>query len=72
MADTNTSVLKKLQELDGRCLEIAQQINNPEIASDPNKLIPLSKELRILKMVQSPPMSMAPTPIYRVWADQIL
>ncbi|MBL7215303.1 MAG: peptide chain release factor 1 [Phycisphaerae bacterium] len=44
MADTNTSVLKKLKELDGRCLEIEQQINTPQIASDPNKLIPLSKE----------------------------
>ena len=44
MADTNASVLKKLKELDGRCLEIQAQINNPEIASDPKKLIPLSKE----------------------------
>lgn len=44
MADVNASVLKKLKELDGRCLEITQQINNPEIASDPHKLIPLSKE----------------------------
>jgi peptide chain release factor 1 len=44
MADTNTSVLRKLKELDGRCQEITQQINNPEIASDPHKLIPLSKE----------------------------
>jgi peptide chain release factor 1 len=44
MADTNTSVLNKLKELDGRCREIEQQINNPAVASDPNKLIPLSKE----------------------------
>lgn len=44
MADTNASVLKKLKELDGRCLEIQAQINTPEIASDPKKLIPLSKE----------------------------
>lgn len=44
MSDTNTSVLDKLNELDGRCLEIERQINDPQIASDPNKLIPLSKE----------------------------
>jgi len=44
MSDTNTSVLKKLKELDKRCLEIEQQINDPQIASNPNKLIPLSKE----------------------------
>jgi peptide chain release factor 1 len=44
MADVNASVLKKLKELDSRCLEIQEQINDPAIASDPNKLIPLSKE----------------------------
>jgi len=44
MSDTNTAVLKKLAELDARCVEINQQICNPEIASDPTKLIPLSKE----------------------------
>ena len=44
MSDANTSVLKKLEELDGRCVDIVNQINDPAIASDPNKLIPLSKE----------------------------
>ena len=44
MSDTNTSVLNKLKELNERCLEIEQQINTPEIACDPNKLIPLTKE----------------------------
>lgn len=44
MADTNASVLNKLKELDGRCREIEQQINDPQISGNPNKLIPLSKE----------------------------
>ena len=44
MSDTNTAVLKKLAELDARCVEINQQICNPEIAADPIKLIPLTKE----------------------------
>ncbi|MHC4552614.1 MAG: peptide chain release factor 1 [Planctomycetota bacterium] len=44
MSDANTAVLRKLGELDGRCAEIAEQINDPEVASDPNKLIPLTKE----------------------------
>ncbi len=44
MSDANTSVLNKLEELDGRCVAIADQINDPAIASDPKKLIPLSKE----------------------------
>ncbi|MEN8127386.1 MAG: peptide chain release factor 1 [Planctomycetota bacterium] len=44
MSDTNTAVLKKLAELDGRCVEIDAQISNPEIASDANKLVPLTKE----------------------------
>ncbi len=44
MSQAKTAVLKKLEELDGRCLEIANQINDPAIACDSNKLIPLSKE----------------------------
>ncbi len=44
MSQANTAVLKKLEELDLRCVQIAAQINDPAIASDPNKLIPLSKE----------------------------
>jgi peptide chain release factor 1 len=44
MADTSTSVLNKLAELDARCLEIDQQISQPEIAADANKLVPLTKE----------------------------
>ena len=44
MSDANTAVLRKLAELDARCVEINQQICDPEIAQDVNKLIPLSKE----------------------------
>ena len=44
MPDANTAVLKKLAELDARCVEINQQICDPEIAQDMNKLVPLSKE----------------------------
>ena len=44
MSDANTAVLNKLAELDARCVEINRQICDPEIAADPTKLIPLSKE----------------------------
>ena len=44
MSDTNTAVLKKLAELDARCIEINQQICDPELSQDSNKLIALSKE----------------------------
>ncbi|MCE5187503.1 MAG: peptide chain release factor 1 [Planctomycetaceae bacterium] len=44
MADTNTPVLNKLQQLSARCAEIEQQLNDPAICSDVSKLIPLNKE----------------------------
>ncbi|OQY07624.1 MAG: peptide chain release factor 1 [Planctomycetales bacterium 4572_13] len=44
MSDTNTAVLKKLAELDARCVEINKQICDPDIAANPAKLIPLTKE----------------------------
>ena len=44
MSDTNTAVLNKLAELDARCVEIDQQISDPAIAADANKLVPLTKE----------------------------
>ena len=49
MADQNDNLLAKLDELDARYNEIESQINDPEVASDPNKLIPLSKEQGKLK-----------------------
>ena len=44
MADQNSSLLEKLEALDQRCVEIDRQISDPAVASDPNKLIPLTKE----------------------------
>ncbi|MHC5163331.1 MAG: PCRF domain-containing protein, partial [Planctomycetota bacterium] len=44
MSDANTAVLRKLSELDARCVDIDRQICDPEIAQDANKLIPLTKE----------------------------
>ncbi|MHC5138701.1 MAG: peptide chain release factor 1 [Planctomycetota bacterium] len=44
MSDANTAVLRKLSELNARCVEIDRQICDPEIAQDANKLIPLTKE----------------------------
>jgi peptide chain release factor 1 len=44
MSDPNAAVLKKLEELDARCIEIDQQISDPEIAANANVLVPLTKE----------------------------
>ena len=51
MIEENTNLIAKLDALDKRYSEIAEQINDPAVSTDPNKLIPLSKEqgkLRIL------------------------
>lgn len=44
MADVLDSLIAKLDELEGKYSEIESQLNDPEVASDINKLIPLSKE----------------------------
>ncbi len=44
MAEQKDTVLAKLDEIEARYSEIEKQIAKPEIASDPAKLIPLSKE----------------------------
>lgn len=44
MVEQNDSVLAKLDEIEARYCEIETQIADPEIASDPAKVIPLSKE----------------------------
>jgi peptide chain release factor 1 len=44
MVEQKDSILAKLDEIEGRYSEIEEQISKPEIASDPAKLIPLSKE----------------------------
>lgn len=44
MVEQNDSVLAKLDEMESRYCEIEKLISDPEIASDPAKVIPLSKE----------------------------
>jgi len=44
MADKNDSLLAKLDEIEARFNEIEQQISDPEVSSNTNKLIALSKE----------------------------
>ena len=44
MADNNDSLLAKLDEIEARFNEIEQQISDPEVSSNTNKLIALSKE----------------------------
>ncbi len=51
MVDQNETILVKLSQIDARYREIEQQIATPEIASDPNKLIALSKEQGKLKAI---------------------
>ncbi len=49
MAQNNENLIKKLDELDARYSEIDRLISDPEVASNPNKLIALSKEQGKLK-----------------------
>lgn len=49
MAQEKDSFLVKLDELDGRYAEIDAQLSDPEIASNIDKVIPLSKEQAKLK-----------------------
>jgi len=44
MAENQDNFFKKLDEIEARYDEIEQQIFQPEISSDPKKLIPLTKE----------------------------
>jgi peptide chain release factor 1 len=51
MSDTNTAVLKKLQEIDGRYAELEAQLNDPAINMDSNKVIAISKEMGKIKVL---------------------
>jgi peptide chain release factor 1 len=51
MSDTNTAVIKKLDELDGRFVELEKQLNDPAINMDSNKVIAISKEMGKLRSV---------------------
>ncbi len=44
MADNTDSLLVKLDEIDARFSEIDKLISDPEVASNTNRLIALSKE----------------------------
>lgn len=51
MSEEKNSFLNKLSQMQKRYEEIQQQISNPDIASDPDKLIPLTKEQGKLKSI---------------------
>lgn len=51
MADQIDNLLLKLEELDGRYLEIDRQISDPAVASDLAKYVPLAKEQGKLKSI---------------------
>ena len=44
MSETNSALIKKLEELDGRFAELEKQLNDPAITTDSAKLIAISKE----------------------------
>jgi peptide chain release factor 1 len=51
MSDTNTTVIKKLDELDGRYAELEKQLCDPAVNMDSTKVIAISKEQGKLKSV---------------------
>jgi len=51
MSQQDNSLLAKLDELDERYIEIERQISAPDVASDADKFIPLSKEQGKLKPI---------------------
>jgi len=51
MADNKDSILAKLDEIEARFSEIEEQISEPDIASNPAKLIALSKEQGKLRAI---------------------
>ena len=53
MTEQNESLLAKLDQIDARYSEIDNQIAQPEIATDPTRLVALSKEQGKLKAIVS-------------------
>ncbi len=51
MSEQNKTLLEKLEGIDENYCDIEKKINDPEIASDPNKIIPLTKEQAKLKPI---------------------
>ncbi len=53
MSQDNSSIIRKLDELDSRYAELERQISDPAIATDVNKVVPLSKEQGKLRPIVS-------------------
>jgi peptide chain release factor 1 len=53
MSETDSIVLKKLDELDGRYAEIESQLNDATVATDAAKVVPLAKEQGKLRAMVS-------------------
>ena len=51
MSESENGVIAKLNEIDNRYSEIEAEISKPEIATDPTKLVPLSREQGKLKAI---------------------
>ncbi|HOF17512.1 MAG TPA: peptide chain release factor 1 [Phycisphaerae bacterium] len=54
MADKNQILIAKLDELDRRYAEIAEQMNDPAVASNPGKFVPLTREYARLGTIVEP------------------
>ncbi len=53
MSDTNSIVLKKLDEIDSRYAELESQLHDPAVATNPAKLIAITKEQGKIRAVVS-------------------
>jgi peptide chain release factor 1 len=54
MADQADTLMTKLQELDDRYTELAEQMNDPAVASDPNQIVSVAKEHARLGRIVEP------------------
>ena len=53
MSPSEDILLAKLAEFDGRCAELAEQMNDPAVAGDRQKIVSLTKEhARLSKIVE--------------------
>ena len=51
MSETNSAVVKKLQELEGRFAELENQLHDPAVATDSTRLVAITKEQGKLRLV---------------------
>ncbi len=49
MTDTNTIVIKKLDEIDAKYSQLQEQLNDQAVASDHSRLVPITKEMGKIK-----------------------